>query len=189
MIDKPVIVALNKGQLWPAQASMHHQEREEKLNDWLSRHKGLLIKVTRSFAQSTHDQDDLLQEIAFQLWKSIPGYKPNIAESTWLYRVAFYTAINWSRKETTREKRMREFRALPDLNDETSMDPRVEWLYDRIAELEPIDRSLTLLLLDGCSYREMSQTLGISESNVGVRITRIKKRLTKQLAREKDNEL
>jgi RNA polymerase sigma-70 factor (ECF subfamily) len=170
---------------------MHHREREDKLNDWLSRHKGLLIKVARSFAQSTHDQDDLLQEITFQLWKSIPGYKPDVAESTWLYRVALYTAINWSRKEKSHEKRIRELRTqpLPNLQDQPHADPRVEWLYERIAELEPIDRSLALLVLDGCSYREMSETLGISESNVGVRINRIKKRLTNQLAREEENEL
>ena len=87
---------------------MHHRDREQNLNDWLSRHKGLLIKVARSFAQSVHDRDDLLQEIVFQVWKSIPGYKPDVAESTWLYRVALYTAINWSRKESAREKQMRE---------------------------------------------------------------------------------
>jgi RNA polymerase sigma-70 factor (ECF subfamily) len=170
---------------------MHHREREEILNDWLSRHKGLLFKVARSFAQSTHDQDDLFQEIAFQVWKSIPGYRPEVAESTWLYRVALYTAINWSRKEKALEKRIREYRTrpLPKFQGQPIADPRVEWLYARIAGLEPIDRSLTLLLLDGVSYREMSITLGISESNVGVRINRIKKKLTQQLERDKENEL
>ncbi|MCS7468934.1 sigma-70 family RNA polymerase sigma factor [Stieleria sp. ICT_E10.1] len=125
------------------------------------------------------------------MWKSIPGYKTQVAESTWLYRVALYTAINWSRKETARAKRMREFRDQPlrVLQDQTTTAPRVEWLYERVAQLEPVDRLLTLLLLDGFSYREMSETVGISESNVGVRINRIKKKMTKQLMLEKDHEL
>ncbi len=86
---------------------------------------------------------------------------------------------------------MREFRDEPGTlwNYQSSMDPRLEWLYEKIAEMEPIDRSLTLLVLDGFSYREMSETMGISESNVGVRINRIKSRLTKLLEEERPDEL
>jgi len=46
--------------------------------------------------------------------------------------------------------------------------------------LDKIDRSIALLLLDGFSYKEMAEILGISESNVGVKIHRIKQRLTKR---------
>jgi RNA polymerase sigma-70 factor (ECF subfamily) len=67
-----------------------------------------------------------------------------------------------------------------------SDDRRLMWLYEQIAQLDPVDRSVTLLLLDGFSYREMSQMLGISESNVGVKINRIKNYLTK-LTREDAN--
>ncbi|MBV7339411.1 sigma-70 region 4 domain-containing protein [Chloroflexi bacterium TSY] len=59
-------------------------------------------------------------------------------------------------------------------------DPRVDWLYDQIAQLDPIDRSVCLLMLEGFSYKEMAELLGISESNVGVKIYRIKKRLVGQ---------
>lgn len=172
-------------------AEMHHKERETRLNDWLDRHMGLLIKVARSFSRLRHEQDDLLQEMAFQVWKSIPRYKPSVSETTWLYRVAFYTAIDWSRKEETREKRFLEFSSekFRSHDDDVKIDPRLEWLYDRIAEFDPIDRSLTLLVLEGLSYREMSDTLGISESNVGVRISRIKKKLASKLEQEKQNEL
>jgi len=170
---------------------MHPREREDKLNQWLDRHKGLLIKVARSFSQSSHDHDDLLQEISFQVWESIPRYNPAVAETTWLYRVALYTAISWSRKHKVHEQRTLDIgtHPLPSADDHSDADPRTQWLYDKIAELKPIDRSLTLLLLDGFSYRAMAETLGISESNVGVRINRIKKKLTRQLAVEKQHEL
>ena len=168
---------------------MNRQVQDDILGQWLGRHRGLLLKVARSFAAESNDRDDLLQEIVFQVWTSIPQYKDKVAESTWIYRVALYTAISWSRKESRRSQRRRELTQGADVADETIVDPQVEWLYERIAELDPIDRSLTLLLLEGFSYREMSETLGMSESNVGVRINRIKKQLTNKLQQEKTREL
>jgi len=170
---------------------MRQQDRENKLNEWLHQHQGLLIKVARSFARSPHDRDDLIQEISLQVWNSIPKYKPEIAESTWLYRVAFYTAINWSRKEKTRARHDKEVATerIPIMTVPQEADPRIDWLYERIAELDPLDRSLSLLLLDGMSYREMAELLGISESNVGVRISRIKKKLSNQIAERSPHEL
>jgi len=170
---------------------MNQRQQEDTLNDWLSRHRNLLIKVARSFAVSAHDKEDLLQEIAFQIWTSIPNYKPEVAETTWIYRVAFYTAINWSRKEKSRQKRLKEYgiQLLESNSEQVPPDPRLEWLYQRINELDYTDRALVLLLFDRFSYREMAETLGISESNVGVRINRIKKKLVKQLEEIKHDEL
>ena len=68
-------------------------------------------------------------------------------------------------------------------------DPRLEWIYARIAELDEVNRSLALLMLDGFSYRDMSQVLGLSESNVGVKINRIKAALSAQLAKEEHDGL
>jgi RNA polymerase sigma-70 factor, ECF subfamily len=164
---------------------MNKQQQDEIFNRWLNLHRGLVSKVARSFAAESNDRADLFQEIAFQIWKSIPRYRDEVAESTWIYRVALYTAISWSRKESKRQERSQEMASGEAVVDQSIVDPQVEWLYEKIAEFEPIDRSLTLLLLDGFSYREMSDTLGISESNVGVRINRIKKQLANQLQREK----
>lgn len=169
-------------------------QQDERLIDWLTRHRGLLLKVTRSFARSSHDQGDLFQEIALQVWKSIPAYRPVVKETTWIYRVALYTAISWNRKERRRTESIQELdleRILADKSADASADtdPRVEWLYDKIAAMEPVDRSLALLLLDGFSYREMAEALGISEGNVGVRINRIKKRLAAQLKREDNDDI
>lgn len=169
---------------------MQESEQEAILLDWLSRHRGLLVKVARAFVRSTADQDDLLQEIALQVWNSIPRYKKDIAETTWLYRVAFHTAINWSRKVKSRDRVLKEYQEQLSLfQREQKDDPRVEWLYEQIGELPAIDCSLALLMLDGFSYREMSETLGITESNVGVRVNRIKKRLAKQFEKEKNHDL
>lgn len=161
-------------------AAIDEREQSQIFDEWLARHKGLLFKVVRAYAFTPHDQEDLFQEIAVQVWKSIPGFQGEAAVSTWVYRVALYTAISWSR----REKRHRQNdRPLSEIERTLSVsaqprDERLDWLYEQIARFNAIDRSLTLLLLDGFSYREMAQILGISESNVGVKIHRIKKRLS-----------
>lgn len=167
---------------------MNPRQQERQLQDWLQKHRGLLIKVARSFATNQHDQDDLLQEIGLQLWRSIPGRSPEVAESTWIYRVAFYTAISWTRKDS-KHREKRQTLAEEPIASETHMDPRIDWLYEKIAELNPIDRSLALMMLDGIPHREIAETLGLTESNVGVRLHRIKKQLSSRLDQETNREL
>lgn len=153
---------------------MNATDRKRTFEAWLTAHRGLVAKVVRAYAASAHDADDLFQEITAQLWLSVPNFDGQSKVSTWIYRVALFTAITWTRKER-RHRHGRE--PLVDLTaDDPGADPRIGWLYRRIAELEPVDRSLMLLLLEGLSYQEMASMLGISESNVGVRIHRIKKR-------------
>jgi RNA polymerase sigma-70 factor (ECF subfamily) len=98
--------------------------------------------------------------------------------STWIYRISLNTAIKWIRKE------QKHYHAEPIENVEFVLmdsgikaDERLTWLYEEIHQLDEIDRSLILLLLDGFSYKEMAGILGITESNVGVKINRIKKHL------------
>ncbi|MBA4157918.1 MAG: sigma-70 family RNA polymerase sigma factor [Gemmatimonadetes bacterium] len=157
---------------------MRESERQRIFDDWMRRHRGLMLKVVRAWAFAPDDQEDLFQEVALQLWQSIPNYRADAAETTWLYRVALYTAFAWNRRERKHSSghlpldgMEHTLRATPAVRDD-----RLDWLYREIAELGEVDRSVMLLMLDGHSYREMSDILGISESNVGVRIHRIRKR-------------
>lgn len=155
-------------------------EREQKriFEQWLGEHRGIFFKIVRAYAFTPADQDDLFQEISLQVWKSIPDFRGEAKASTWIYRVALYAALAWTR----REKRQPMTQPLTALEERLTIraepiDERLEWLYAQIAGLEPVDRSLCLLLLDGFSYKEMAEMVGISESNVGVKIYRIKQRL------------
>ena len=165
---------------------MRFAEQKSIFDAWLSRHKGVLFKVIRAYAFTRHDQEDLFQELATQVWLSVPGFRGNSAPSTWIYRVALNTAISWSRKELRHRDKNDSFdgadAALELCN--PGMDPRLEWLYEQIARLGEIDRSVALLLLDGFSYQEIADALGMSESNVGVRIHRIKAHLTSESTKE-----
>lgn len=162
---------------------MKVHEQKKIFDQWLEKHRALLFKVLRSYAFTPQDQEDLFQEIAIQVWHSIPNFKGDSAVTTWLYRVALYSAIAWTRQE----KRHRDgkqsldgFENVLRANDQPQ-DHRLDWVYQQIRQLDEIDRSVMLLFLDGFQYKEMAGILGISESNVGVKINRIKKYLTEQL--------
>lgn len=161
---------------------MDKDEQMRIFDEWLSRHKGLLLKVVLAYAFTPHDKDDLFQEISIQLWNSIPKFRGESAVATWIYRVALYSAIAWTRREKKHHDGKQPLTESDHTLTETGKfkDSRLDWLYEQIARLNEIDRSLTLLLLEGFSYKEMAAILGISESNVGVKINRIKKRLTQK---------
>lgn len=164
---------------------MNTNKQKEIFDEWLRLHKGILFKIVRAYAFTAHDQDDLFQEISLQVWKSIPDFRGEAKPSTWIYRVALYSAFTWVRKEKKRPL----VQPLVDVERTLRMrdqprDERVAWLYEQIAQLEPIDRSVCLLLLDGFSYKEMASMLGISESNVGVKIHRIKRHLLRKSKEE-----
>ena len=158
---------------------MDETEQRRIFDIWLSQHKGLLFKVVRAYAFTPHDQDDLFQEIITQVWNSIPRFRAESSVTTWLYRVALNSSLAWARKERKHWGRTQTLDGTEPALIEPMLtrNPRRDWLHEEIAQMDHIDRSLTLLLLDGFSYRDMAETLGISENNIGVKINRIKARL------------
>ncbi len=164
---------------------MNRQEQHRIFSEWSTAHRGIIFRIVRANAFNLSDQEDLYQEVLTQLYWSIPSYEARSKVSTWVYRVALYSAITWSRSE---KKYRNQMQALETVEHDLSYEPieyqsntqrnQIDWLYREIQNLKPIDRSLTLLLLDGFSYEEMAEMLGISTSNVGVRIHRVKQRLS-----------
>jgi RNA polymerase sigma-70 factor, ECF subfamily len=155
-------------------------EQEQKLifEDWLNQYKALIFKIVRAYAFTAMDQDDLFQEITIQVWHSIKTFRNESAPTTWIYRIALNTAIKWVKKERRQPQAETLDHVQHILQDAgQKIDERLTWLYEEIYKMDEIDRSLTLLLLDDFSYKEMAEILGITESNVGVKINRIKKQL------------
>lgn len=159
---------------------MRKEEQQQVFEGWLRDHQRLFFKVVRAYAFTLHDQEDLFQEIATQVWRSIPGFRGDAAVTTWIYRVALNAAIAWTQKERKHRAGKQGLDGVEPafLQASPAADPRVEWLYEQIRQLNEIDRSLTLLLLDGFSYKEMAAMLGMTENYVGVKISRIKAHLT-----------
>src|SRR4249919_624167 len=159
---------------------MLDSERDRIFADWLAGHKGILFKVVHAYAFEHADRQDLFQEITIQVWRSVDAFRGESSVPTWMYRVALNTAIAWTRKEDRHQRGKQPLAVVEGLlttattSPGAAPDPRVEWLYRQIAQLKDVDRSVALLMLDGFSYREIAAIVGISESNVGVKINRIK---------------
>ena len=120
---------------------------------------------------------------------SVANFRGEAAVTTWIYRVALNAAIAWTRQERKHcdGKPLLDGVELAVLQPSTTTDPRIEWLYGQIRQLSEIDRSLTLLMLDGFSYKEMAAMLGTTENYVGVKISRIKAHLTSKSKEELDH--
>ena len=156
---------------------MSEADRRRIFEAWIDQHRGLIFKIVRAYAHTVMDREDLFQEVAVQLWRSVSSFKGESKETTWIYRVALNTAIRWLHVEKRRDRiDIKDAQSVLREND-SPVDEQLAWLYAEIAALDDIDRSLALMLLDDLSYKEMSTVLGITESNVGVRIHRVKKYL------------
>ncbi len=161
---------------------MKHAEREAVFRDWLNRHKGLMVKVAASYARRPQDRDDLLQEILLQVWESIPSFQSRSKQSTWIYKVALYTAMSYKRKDRNRRLPEEDLdESLAETDNSQGSDSALNQLYEAIHQLGKVERSLALMHLEGLSYREIAQVLGITENHVGVKLTRIRKRLAQLL--------
>jgi len=156
-------------------------EQQDIFHQWLDQYKALLFKIVRSYAFNAMDRDDLFQEILIQIWRSVPAFRQDASVTTWLYRISLNTAIKWTGKEQ-KHTQAESLDKVPSILQEHALqtDERLTWLYEEIYQLNKIDRSVALLLLDGFSYKEMAVILGITESNIGVKINRIKKQLIMQ---------
>jgi RNA polymerase sigma-70 factor (ECF subfamily) len=153
--------------------------------NWLGEHGAAVMKVARAYTLTSDDCQDLAQEILLQAWRSLPKFEHKASPATWFYRVALHTAMNWHRKDKPRRSRQQplldvQVLATDDANSAEQVQQRdiVEQLYKAIHQLPKADAALVLLYLDELSYREMAEVLGISESNVGVKLNRAKKALT-----------
>ena len=151
---------------------------------WLGEHGSSVMKVARAYTLTSEECQDLAQEILLQAWRSLPKFEGKASAATWFYRVALHTAMNWHRKDKrrrTRQQPLLEVQALAaegsHIAEQVQHRDTVEQLYKAINQLPKTDAALVLLYLDELSYREMSEVLGISESNVGVKLNRAKKAL------------
>jgi len=154
--------------------------RDQLFEEIYREHLGLIAKVTHAFALEQTDREDLFQEILVAVWQALPRFKEQSKLSTYVYRVALSCALNWKRSRQRYRHKIDCFaHELPDLGEPA--DPRtaerLRWLYSKIHQLPPIDRTLVLLHLDQLSYDEITAITGLSKSNIGVRLHRIKQQL------------
>lgn len=160
---------------------MFKKERQKKIfEDAIEQHKGILFKVARVYCPNENDRQDLIQEMMIQIWQSVHKYNDQYKISTWLYRISMNVAISYYRKSSTRAKKYTEINeqtveAL--VEDKSDNEIHLNLLEQFISELKEIDKALMILYLEDKSHIEIAEILGISVSNVGTKIGRIKDKL------------
>jgi RNA polymerase sigma factor (sigma-70 family) len=146
----------------------------QQVNDNL----GIAHKISRAYFQDAEDRADAFQEMMYQLWRSYESFQGHAKFSTWMYRVCLNTAMTYKRKS-----RKDAFDALSDRHDQLVASPasnqeeEMDFLFEAIATLSPVNKAVVLLYLEDLSYEEIAGITGLSKSNVSVKMFRIKKEL------------
>lgn len=156
------------------------QTLEHSFIEQLEANQNIAHKVCRLYTNNQDAHNDLFQEITIQLWKAFPKFRGDSKFSTWMYRVALNTAITLYRKKkrriTTQEFDNIEFKIKAEEYDDTE-EQQLKLLYNAVKELNDIEKALVFLYLEEKNYREISETMGISEVNARVKMNRIKTKL------------
>ena len=141
-------------------------------------HMGIIYKICRLYARG-EDQEDLKQEIIFQLWKSYPSFRGDSSFQSWMYRVALNTAMLGLRARKLKYTHLSDRESeVPD--EDTSageLETKIRQLYNHISKLNDLDKTIIFLYLEAFSYEEIASISGISKANVSVRLVRIREKL------------
>lgn len=156
------------------------KELEHSFVGLLEKHQNIVHKVCRLYTNNQDAHNDLFQEITIQLWKAYPKFRGDAKFSTWMYRVGLNTAITLYRKNkrrvNTTEFEAVQFKISAEAYDDTE-EQQLKLLYSAVQELNDIEKALVFLYLEDKNYREISETMGISEVNARVKMNRVKTKL------------
>ncbi|MFT6214924.1 MAG: RNA polymerase sigma-70 factor (ECF subfamily) [Roseivirga sp.] len=157
-------------------------KQKEEFIEMISDHKRILYKIMYSYCKNPEDRKDLEQEIIIQLWGSIDRYDDKYQLSTWIYKVALNVAVSHYRKDivfTEKNVSLDEviFKVAEDDFSKELMDSRMAQLHQFIDKLDPFKKAIIILYLEDKSYKQIGEILGLTETNVGSKISRIKHQL------------
>ena len=161
---------------------MIDEQLTDKFLELVENNKKLIYKVSQMFCENGIDKKDLFQEIIINLWKAYPNFKGHSKASTWVYRISINTAVTWIRDFVKNKDHIKYTDVLPAMPDDTSANDLHERLQNAIGSLGKLDRAIILLQLDGYSYDEISEIIGLTKTNVATKINQIKLKLKNQLS-------
>jgi RNA polymerase sigma-70 factor (ECF subfamily) len=164
---------------------MNEKEQRQHFLNIIEQHKGILYTVARAYCPNADDRQDLIQEMMIQIWQSIHKYDDQFKISTWLYRISLNVAISFYRKSSTRSKKYTELTEQlieTPVEDKSENERQLYLLEQFISQLKEIDKALMILYLEDKSHTEIAEILGMSVSNVGTKIGRIKVKLKTQIS-------
>lgn len=148
--------------------------------------EGVIFKITTMYTDNRIDQQDLYQDVVYQLWKSFKSFRAESKISTWMYRVALNTALTRLKKNKRRAHTVSIDKVILEQTEyyNPQFEERLKLMYAHIKRLNQLEKGIMLLLLEGKKYEEIAEITGLSSSNVGTRISRIKQKLKQQIVKE-----
>jgi RNA polymerase sigma-70 factor (ECF subfamily) len=164
---------------WAIEAGLDNTRVDSDFLSLLNQYRGAIERVSRMYTSGVSEREELVQEIVYQLWRALPSYRRESAPLTWVYRIAINSAITGLRRRARRPTHVSLEAAADIASPPTAVgnDPQADLLYRAIRRLGDVDRALVMCYLDDLSYREIADVLGLSETNVGARLSRTKARL------------
>ncbi len=156
-------------------------EKEQLFLNLLAQNKAQIHRICWGFCKHTEEAEDLFQEVLLLVWKGLEGFEEKSKLSTWVYRITVNTCLYWKKRnkrlpiKATFQKEIES--DTKNAEEQMIYDDKMKHLKNAILQLNEVDRTIALLLLEAVSYKEIAAITGLSTSNVGVKITRIKKRI------------
>jgi RNA polymerase sigma-70 factor (ECF subfamily) len=169
-----------------------HTKLDDDFLKLISENKGIIIKICNSYCKSKNDREDVAQEIIYQLWKSNKSFNNDYKFSTWMYRIALNVAISFYRKgriiQTTTVPLTTSHIDIEDtIFNSSVIEEKSALLQKQISELQDLDKALILLYFEEKSYKEIAEIIGITETNVATKVSRIKEKLKQNISKTKNN--
>jgi RNA polymerase sigma factor (sigma-70 family) len=170
---------------FPNEVTLVVKTKEAYFLACIEKHKGILHKLSKIYMDHLEDQEDLFQEMIYQLWKSFDQYRGDSQFSTWMYRVALNTALVFFKKE--KKKREQPLSTEADhWTEETAPvdhETQLSYFYKAVHELNAIEKALIFLFLEGQTTTQIAQNLGLTEVNTRVKLSRSKEKLQQIIKR------
>ena len=156
---------------------------EKDFTELLYQNQGIVHKICSLYFNNRAEKEDYKQELIIQLWKAFPSFSNQSKFSTWMYRVCLNAAIDILRKEKAQPKFVKfdNHRIEATSEPNSGKNENKEKLYQAINKLTDIDKAIITLYLDEFSYKDIAEIIGISETNAGVKINRIKSLILKSI--------
>lgn len=160
--------------------------KESEFAEVIKENEGLIFKITTIYTDNEQDQKDLFQDIVYQLWKSYDSFRQESKISTWMYRIGMNTAISQLKKRKRMPHSVSIDKVIIKQTDcyDDEFEERLKTLYQHIKSLNILEKGIMLLLLEGKKYEEIAEITGLTPSNIGTRISRIKKKLKSQILKK-----
>lgn len=150
---------------------------EQEFTELVETHKKTIYTVCYFYSKSEEEVNDYFQETLINLWKGFEHFRGDCSPKTWVYRVSLNTCNDQLRRKRRRVDTIPLEVNIHSVGDDSSENPHIRRLHERINRLNPFDRAIILLWLEDMSYGDIADIVGITPANVTTRLHRIREQL------------